>query len=897
MKTKSFVCTAALLLASLSATQAQTVIVQWNFENEAITNYDPNPTPNINNCVGAVLAEAIGMDVYPTPGVGTNDPDILQGTSGDTGANGITNYTQIWRVRANGAGNGWSSAATPGTQGAQINMDTTGFTNVMVSFDWYLTKRGEANLQLEYTTDGNTWSNLPITIPAAESGSSLQFVDNTADSDPNSVQGYYVNCLPTSGGQQWFTNLTATISDPAAANDPNFGLRMVNASTGSSCVDGTGTALNNSSGNWRFDNITISGTSSGAVLTPPTITPSPIATVDGPFTNTFPNNNNWIGNITSVKVNGTQLTAGYAFSAGKLVFTPAASVPANLLQTAGSANVSIAATGYSVDSFNQYIAPGVPKQLVITSEPLAPTGNGGTLVQQPALEVFDQYNNVATNCSATYTATPSSGWSFGIGSGTMQLLTNGIASFTNLSATVNGSSAVSGATITFTASGASGLGSLPYTTTNSSAFNIPAPPATGFARGDLAVLQEDMATKNSTFSILELRASGDDQASPVDVFPISATGTNALRQSSAGSTGRLSDSEDGTLVCFTGFQDGSSATADEATVDPRAAGTLNAAGAFVLQAHYTGLGDTTGNQTRSAATLDSLTWYMGDKGGVYTNSQFDPNNPYIGGPNSNVRSLKSFGGTVYALQQAGGTQPTVLVLAELYNNGGAEELYPLDGFPVDNNVVDFYLVQSGHNGNMYDTAYYIDTTNTTSGTIFKYYFSGYDDNGIPMFSSAGSWPTPNGGDGLCAATNASGGVDIYYTTGSGGTASNSVVKLHDSATWNAPINVTTVDTLYTADSVATLKGIAFAPVLAVTVSPPKLNGTNLPSGFQITFTNVPGISADLTVWSTTNIALPFASWSNLGHPTETANGSYSTYLFLDSVATSNPKRFYRVTSP
>jgi len=897
MKIKILPSLAVLLLVSLSTAQAQTTIVQWNFENDAITNYDPNPAPDVNNCVGAVSAAAIGMNVYATPGVGTNDPDVLQGTSGDTGADGITNYTQIWRIRANGAGNGWSSQATPGTQGAQFNVDTTGFTNITLAFDWYLTKRGEANLQIEYTADGNTWSNLPIIIPAAESGTSLQFVDNTADSDPNSVQGYYVNSIANSGGQQWFTNLTATISDPAAANNPSFAVRMVNASTGSSCVDGTGTALNNSSGNWRFDNIMISGASSGTVLTPPVITPSPVATVDGPFTNTFPNNNNWIGHITSVKVNGAQLTAGYAISAGKLVFTPAASVPANLLQTAGSLSISIAATGYSIDSFTQYIAPGAPKQLVITADPLAPTGSGGTLVQQPTLEVFDQYGNVATNCSAIYTATPSSGWSFGTGSSPVQLLTNGMVIFTNLSATVNGSSAVPGATITFTVSGASGLGSLPYTTTNSSAFNIPAPATTGFARGDLAILQEDMAAKNSTFSILELRPSGDNQASPVNVFPISATGTNALRQSSAGSTGRLSDSEDGTLVCFTGFQDGSSSTPDEATIDPRAAGTLNAAGAFVLQAQYTGLGDTTGNQTRSAATLDNLTWYMGDKGGVYTNNQFDPNNPYIGGPSSNVRSLKSFGGTVYALQQAGGTQPTVLVLAELYNNAGAEELYPLAGFPVDDNVVDFYLVQSGNNGGMYDTAYYLDTTNNTSGAIFKYYFSGYDDNNVPMFSPAGSWPTPDGGDGLCAATNASGGVDLYYTTGSGGTASNSVVKVHDSAAWNAPINVTTVDTLYTADSVATLKGIAFAPALTVTVSPPKLKGASMPGGFQISFTNVPSVSAELTIWTTTNIALPFNQWESLGHPSETPSGSYSLYQFLDSGATNKSQRFYKVTSP
>jgi hypothetical protein len=54
--------------------------------------------------------------------------------------------------------------------------------------------------------------------------------------------------------------LTATISDPSAANNANFGIRMVNASTGASNVSASGTPLNNNSGNWRFDNINIVGT-------------------------------------------------------------------------------------------------------------------------------------------------------------------------------------------------------------------------------------------------------------------------------------------------------------------------------------------------------------------------------------------------------------------------------------------------------------------------------------------------------------------------------------------------------------------------------------------------------------------------------------------------------------
>jgi hypothetical protein len=921
---KNTIVSVTLLLASLSLAKAQTTIVQWSFENLAISSYVPNPDPSLNNCVGAVSVAALGMTNWPTPAYGTNDPDIVQGVASDSstaanGGNGITNLTKVWRVRAQVAGNGWSSQAPVGTQGAQFSADTTGFTNIQVGFDWYLTKQGEANLQLEYTMDGTTWSNLPITIPAAQSGSSLNFVDNTADSDPDSVQGYYVNCIATTGGQQWFTNLTATISDPAAANNPKFAVRIVNASTGTACVNGVGTALNNTSGNWRFDNIIISGMSSGAVLTPPTITPSPVATVDGPFTNTFTDNRNWRNAISGIKVNGTTLdNTAYAISAGHIVFTPSDSP---LLQTAGSVTISISAANYGPDLVTQNIAPGAAKRLVITAQPAAPTGNGGTLVAQPALAVFDQYNNAATGGTATYTATPSAGWSFGPGSAPAQPLAGGTVIFTNLSAT--SPSAVAGATITFTASGSTGLSGLPYTTTNSLAFNIPAPATTGFTRGNLAVEQEDAASKNSTFSILELSSTTPNQSSPVDIFPVPATGTNALRQSSSGSTGRLADSDDGSLLCFSAGLCGDSSVADVTTVDPRGAGTFNFQASFVLQATYVGLGDATANQARSAVSVDDATWFMGDKGGVYTNNNTPDNAyiPYSADNPANVRSLKSFGGTVYALQQEGGTDPysTVLTIVPAPVGSpnpiagapanGSQSLFPLEGFPTDGSVLDFYMLRSGNNGGIYDYAYYIDGTNASSGAIFKYYYTGTIDpaTGQQVWASAGnSWPTANGGDGLCAATNASGGVDLYYTTGSGGTAGNSVIKVHDSAAWNQPIDLTSTNTLYTlpVDSQATLKGVAFAPVstnAAIVITPlrikagsMRITGSGASATVQFSFTNAPGLS--FSILSTNKIAAPISKWPVIGTAVENPAGS-GNYQFTDPTPATNSTRFYILRQP
>jgi hypothetical protein len=245
------------LLTLMAAPGYSAVITQWAFENP------PNPIA-VNNSpapsTGAGTASSIGMDVYPTPNIGVTTDDVLNGVAGDTGGNGNADLSQIWRVRAQaapggGAANGWSSLAPIGTQGAVFAASTKGFNAINVSFDWYATNQGEANLQLRYTNDGTTFTNVPITLNASDAG--LAALVNVLS--PNTVIGSYVHI--TGGGQGWFPGLTATIVDPLAANNPKFAIEMVNASTdGDNVAALNGTPLNNTSGNWRFDNIAISGT-------------------------------------------------------------------------------------------------------------------------------------------------------------------------------------------------------------------------------------------------------------------------------------------------------------------------------------------------------------------------------------------------------------------------------------------------------------------------------------------------------------------------------------------------------------------------------------------------------------------------------------------------------------
>ncbi len=254
---KKIVSIAAWIAASLQVAQAGT-IAAWTFENDAIA-VNNSPAPS----TGSGTASSIGMATYATPNIGVTADDVVVGAAGDTGTNSNADLTNIWRVRAqagsNGAANGWSSLAPIGTQGAVFAASTVGFTNITVSFDWYATNQGEAKLQLQYTTDGTTWHNVPLTLSGSDTG--LAVMSNS--SSPNTVNGSYVMITAASGGPNWFTGLTATISDPNAANNPNFAIELVNAATGADNISASGTALNNTSGNWRFDNVSISGTGAG----------------------------------------------------------------------------------------------------------------------------------------------------------------------------------------------------------------------------------------------------------------------------------------------------------------------------------------------------------------------------------------------------------------------------------------------------------------------------------------------------------------------------------------------------------------------------------------------------------------------------------------------------------
>ncbi len=255
----------ALLLSStalLSAPAARaTTITEWNFNNNAVA---VNTSPAAST--GAGTASTLGMNIDSATGTGdgttTDTSDINTSTplSTDPGTAGVN--TQ-WRIRGGdgtaspGAGtNAWTSLAPIGSQGAQFAASTVGFTNIVISFDWSPTTQGEGKLQVEYTLNGSNYFNVPITL-FTSLGTGTAATSATNATSANTVTGGYVKA---GSSTTYMNGITANLSSIAgAANDPNFAIRLVNASTGADDTNVSGAALNNTSGNWRFDEVTISG--------------------------------------------------------------------------------------------------------------------------------------------------------------------------------------------------------------------------------------------------------------------------------------------------------------------------------------------------------------------------------------------------------------------------------------------------------------------------------------------------------------------------------------------------------------------------------------------------------------------------------------------------------------
>ncbi len=786
-------------------------IADWTFDNIGKLSPANNPIPAISNNTAIASCMGFGTPANPlisstfTPNNSTNDADVTANGAPYSSTGPAGQY--VWRLRGQ-PGNGWLSTQPIGSQGAEFDVSTVNYSNIMVSFDLYFTTQGEAKMCVLYTTDGWATTNVANNLAYGINPTFIATNSLTSPSySPNTVTGTYIW---NTYGSIFFNNMIIDFTGIAGvANNPNFAFRIVNAATGSDCVNYLGQPYNNNSGNCRVDNVAVNGQFEG--LYAPTLTNASSASVDGPFTNTFAKNAAWAAAINGVYVNGVLLTnnAGYTVTSSNIVFTPS---KAAVLQLSGQDNIVIYATGYTSAKVSQFVATGAAKKLAFT-QPAGPSASGGTLTLNPVIGVTDQYGNGTTNPYANLfaTASVSNSAAWTLGGSTNQPIVNGYCVFTDLTATVTGSAPVANAAIEFTLTGYTNTANH-TTTTNfySSVFSIGAPPAP-FTPGNLAVLQIDTLSNNTTFSVLELKPAAAGQTNAVNIVPISATGANGLRLSSAGSCGKLALSDDGTFLVFDAFQDNSAATPDETFNLNRAVGTLNYTNGFTSPVSYvsTSYG---GSQARAACSPDNLDFLICDKGGLYVNSAlvYQQNNV----------ATKSFGGAAW-VQTAKAAFPAVASLYEFanasYGGTGIDWSNPGDNGPVVNSTFtppedplaqDFYMITT-NGGATYSILYVLDQsggTNLTSGVINKWSLNsdGY------TWTAIGSWTNGDNGDTLFATTNGNGGVYLYYADGSGGTGGNSLIRLTD-ASVNGPLNIISSNMIYKASAGTSIEGITFVP--------------------------------------------------------------------------------------
>lgn len=247
---------AALAAASVSAVKLQaqsSTITQWAFPS-AVAAPDNSPAPT----TGSGTAITLGM-TNSYNGGNTASDDVLS-----TPGTAFPSFSEnTWRIRG-ASHNGWALAAPQYTQGVEFDVSTVGYTNIGLSFDWYCTTQGIRDLQVQYSqdvTNPSDWTNFGAPLVAT----------------PND---YY-------GGTNSSPDVSLDLSTLSAliGNDANFGVRLVSAYdptytgtgaptyTSATLSSGNPVQYNNTSGNWRFGNITISGTAvpepgSAALLVP-----------------------------------------------------------------------------------------------------------------------------------------------------------------------------------------------------------------------------------------------------------------------------------------------------------------------------------------------------------------------------------------------------------------------------------------------------------------------------------------------------------------------------------------------------------------------------------------------------------------------------------------------------
>ena len=716
------------------------IITQWNFN---------SPIPD-NNLATGTTVPSIGNGTASLVGVtATFASGAANGGSSDPAASDNTGWNTT-----NYAAQGEES----GERGTQFLVSTLGFENIAVSWDLRTSNTSSRWQELQYTTDGTTWTPWPTKF------------ENT-------------------GGDQWFNNRVVDLGSVTGANNnPDFGVRLVSIFAPSTSAYAAASTSYAPGGTWRFDMVTVSG-----VPLPP-VPPTKLAITDvnggAPvvvnelFSLTIESQDD--DGLAQVVDADTEVTIAYVSGAGGNL---GGTVTGSILENTNSVTIS-GITYDLVDAALEVSAsvtagpaltaatttfPVVGSAVALEFVGFPATGFIGVPVTAFTVEARRADNSLAVDYAEDVTIALVNGT--GTITGTLtQPAVAGVATFAGITFDENGSKELEATS-----------GSLQEATASIAISTFT------FGAGNLVVLQAEASANNTTASVLELQSSSNN-ATPLLTIEVPSTGANAIRISgSATSTGYVSRTDDRTLLTFNGHNSTTS-NVNANTLNPRTVVTLTPDGQLDLATTYTG---GSGNQTRGSTSLNNSDWFIADQGGLFTNDATSAD------PTGNLRAIKAFGGVVYVGRAS--TNAAIIEVSTVSAFTGGS-ITALPGITNNGNHQDFCLVQSGVNGDQYDVLYILSATSNTAGTIAKYSLvdGSWEDNG--------TFATGVGGFGLTAEATATGAF-LYLTTGQGALAANQVLRLTDDAGYNAALDIDADNNLvvYTAPAGKILKGLDFAP--------------------------------------------------------------------------------------
>jgi hypothetical protein len=380
-------------VATLTATG--TVLAAWAFPS-VVAAPDNSPAATSGTQAATAVANSLGMtntysyaSTTATNSVTSDDITSVAGTSPAVTEN-------VWRVRgayvATGTApnigsptnsknvNGWNLNAPQYSQGVEFDLSTVGYQSIQASYDWESTAQGVKNLQEQYnlnTANSAGWTNINAPL-IAQPGNYL--VGNVID----------LSAIPGANNDASFGIRLVSIYDPNGAAD---GLTQVTDANGTHYPYASATSgpYNNSSGNWGFDNVQISGTQLPAA---PTVTTQPAnqsVAVGSPVTFTavasgFPTPTvQWQSSTNG----GASYTPIAGATSSSYTFTPTAGQTGTLYEavfTNSQGTVTSNAASLTVT-----VAPN------ITTNPLSQTVNAGA-------------TNVTFSAAATGNPTPTVQW-------------------------------------------------------------------------------------------------------------------------------------------------------------------------------------------------------------------------------------------------------------------------------------------------------------------------------------------------------------------------------------------------------------------------------------------------------------------------------------------------------